>query len=291
MSLQTAIFRFMCTCSDKKRDAGLTPPENIGFLDNIAYGPDKKYHLLDIYRPKNVSGKLPVIVNFHGGGWVYGTKETYRWYCMSLAEQGFAVVNPSYRLAPRYRFPAAFRDINGVFGFVLKHAGEYGFDTDRIIGIGDSAGATGMAVYAAVLTNPGLAARFPVKVPEKLKLCALGLNCGRYRAAGCAADYAVLLPKENPDEVLQMLHVPDHITPAYPPCHLMTAEGDSMKDEQQIMTEALERNGVRYTLKIYGNEQNPPGHVFHCNIREETAKQANRDQLGFFRRCLKSHEE
>ena len=286
MSLQTALFKWMCTRSDKKRDAGLTPPDSIEHLDNIAYGSVRKYHLLDIYRPKNASGKLPVIVNFHGGGWIYGTKETYRWYCMSLAEQGFAVVNPSYRLAPKHRFPAAFADINGVFGFVLKHAAEYGFDTDRIIGIGDSAGANGMAVYASVLTDPALAAQFPVKPPKRLKLRALGLNCGRYRACGCEKDYANILPKEHASDVLAMLHVPAHVTPDYPPCFLMTATADFMRDEQQCMMDALEKNGVRYIYKMYGSEQNPLGHVFHCNIRDEHAQQANREELDFLRSCL-----
>ena len=55
---------------------------------------------LDVYRPKlNIKGKLPVIMSVHGGGWVYGDKDVYQWYCMNLAQRGFAVVNYSYRLA------------------------------------------------------------------------------------------------------------------------------------------------------------------------------------------------
>ena len=74
MSLNTYIFRFMCSRSDSKRDAGLTTPADIARTDNIAYGTDEKWHLLDLYRPKDTEEKLPVIVSFHGGGWVYGTK-------------------------------------------------------------------------------------------------------------------------------------------------------------------------------------------------------------------------
>ena len=89
---------------------------------------------------------------------------------MSLAEQGYAVVNPSYRLAPKHRFPAAFKDINKFFAYVLEYHKKFGFDVNNIFGIGDSAGATGMTVYAAVLTDPSLAVQFPVKTPKGLKL-------------------------------------------------------------------------------------------------------------------------
>ena len=78
--------------NDAKRDAGLTTPEDIERFDDLTYGiVDPKWQKLDVYRPKNVKGKLPVILNVHGGGWVYGDKELYQYYCMSLAQHGFAV--------------------------------------------------------------------------------------------------------------------------------------------------------------------------------------------------------
>lgn len=78
---------------DNKRDAGLKTPENIVRYDDIIYGTESKWQKLDVYRPKDAMGKLPVIVSVHGGGWVYGDKERYQFYCMDLAERGFAVVN------------------------------------------------------------------------------------------------------------------------------------------------------------------------------------------------------
>ena len=93
--------------ADAKRDEGLTTPDEIMRFDNISYGPYGKDNLLDIYVNKNVTGIQPAIVNVHGGGWVYGCKEVYQFYCMSLALKGFTVVNINYRLAPENRFPAA----------------------------------------------------------------------------------------------------------------------------------------------------------------------------------------
>lgn len=73
---------------------------------------------LDVYRPRAREGeKLPVIISVHGGGWVYGDKDGYQFYCMGLAERGFAVVNFSYRLAPEAKFPASLEDTNAVFRY------------------------------------------------------------------------------------------------------------------------------------------------------------------------------
>jgi acetyl esterase/lipase len=115
MSRKSIIFREMCAMSDAERDAGLTTPPEVERFDDIQYGSDSQWNVLDVYRPKALSGKLPVIVSFHGGGWVYGDKNVYQFYCMELAKRGFAVVNYSYRLAPEYRYPAPYEDTNEVF--------------------------------------------------------------------------------------------------------------------------------------------------------------------------------
>ena len=86
--------RRMWKKSDDARDAGL-PREVPGVrrIDDLSYGPDPKWHLLDLYLPENVEGKIPVIINVHGGGYCYGTKETYQFYGLNLAAHGFAFVN------------------------------------------------------------------------------------------------------------------------------------------------------------------------------------------------------
>ena len=101
--------------SDRERDKNEKTPDDIERFDDIRYGDHATFNVLDVYRPKNRKGeKLPVIVNVHGGAFVYGSKEVYQYYCMRLAQRGFAVVNFSYRLAPEYRFPAALIDMKEV---------------------------------------------------------------------------------------------------------------------------------------------------------------------------------
>jgi acetyl esterase/lipase len=138
---------------DDIRDAGLETPADIERCDDIAYGDDPLWQALDVYRPKGRGEKLPVIVSIHGGGWVYGDKQRYQYYCMSLAQRGFAVVNFSYRLAPEHKYPAQMEDVNAVFAWVMAHAGEYGMDSGRLFAVGDSAGAHMLALYACICTN------------------------------------------------------------------------------------------------------------------------------------------
>ena len=77
--------------SDDARDAGLpTDIPEVTRHNDIQYGKDPKWNLLDLYLPNGVSGKIPVIIQIHGGGWVYGTKETYQFYGLGLAKRGFA---------------------------------------------------------------------------------------------------------------------------------------------------------------------------------------------------------
>ncbi|MCD7918297.1 MAG: alpha/beta hydrolase [Clostridiales bacterium] len=153
MSQTSDIVRARFTEGDNIRDAGLTTPEDIRRYDDIPYGPDPQWQVLDVYRPRAAEGqKLPVIVSVHGGGWVYGDKERYQFYCMNLAQRGFAVVNFTYRLAPEFQFPAPLEDTNLVFTWVLTHGEVYGFDTGHVFGVGDSAGGHLLGLYADFCT-------------------------------------------------------------------------------------------------------------------------------------------
>lgn len=159
------VTRRMFEASDKKRDAGLTTPDDIIRFDDISYGRYGKWNLLDVYRPKketvinmddHINGsqkKLPVIVSVHGGGWVYGDKDVYQHYCMSLASRGFAVVNYTYRLAPEDKFPASLYDTDAVFRWIYENADYYGLDTDNVYAVGDSAGANLLAIYINLIND------------------------------------------------------------------------------------------------------------------------------------------
>ena len=176
MSMMSFMMRMISKSNDKKRDAGLVYPEDVIRSENISYGPHKM-NVLDVYRPKNGSTKLPVIVSVHGGGWVYGDKELYSHYCVSLAQRGFVVVNFSYRLSPQNKFPCHLEDTVRVFDWVGKNATRYGMDRESIFALGDSAGGHILALYCAMCTNSNFASKFEFKPEKNLIPKAVALNC------------------------------------------------------------------------------------------------------------------
>lgn len=280
---------------DAKRDAGLTTPDDIQRFDNISYGEDLVWNLLDVYRPKKQDGKLPVIVNIHGGGWVYGDKEIYQFYGMSLAQRGFAVVNFSYRLAPEAKFPAQLEDINNVITWMYQNEDKYGLDMEHVFMVGDSAGGHLCGIYSAICTNERYAMQYNFVIPNGFIPKALGLNCGVYNPL---ADNEVLGREEDEDLMEDLLpengsireralvNLTNHITPQFPPVYLMTAVGDYCRPQAGILEEALKKKGVYYKFKIYGTEEKPLYHVFHVNIQEAEGQKCNDEECKFFQKFL-----
>jgi acetyl esterase len=110
-----------------------------------------------VYRPATGDGPWPVVVFFHGGGFVVCTLETHDPYCRALAtEAGVMVVSVDYRLAPEHKFPAGVEDCFAATEWVLAHAGELGADGSRVFVAGDSAGGTMAAVVALLLRDKGV---------------------------------------------------------------------------------------------------------------------------------------
>ena len=277
---------------DDIRDEGLTTPEGVIRHDDIAYGPDAAWQVMDLYLPEGAKGPLPVIVSVHGGAWVYGDKERYQWYCMDLALRGFAVVNFTYRLAPDFKFPSSLEDACLVFSWVLDHAKEYGLDTSKVFAVGDSAGAPLLGLFSNLCTNPAYAAKVPVKAPEGFAPAAVALNCGQYHTelddpeeltAQLMAEY---LPEKGTDEELDLIEVVGYVTPAFPPAYVMTCEADFLHDQAAPLAQALRDAEVSHELHVYCGVGDKLGHVFHLNMKSGDARRCNDDECAFFKRFL-----
>lgn len=116
-------------------------PANVVFESGIEYSnPDDQHLKLDMARPKEGSGPFPAILCIHGGGFRSGTRDGYDGLCIKLAEKGYVAVTITYRLAPKYPFPAAVYDSKAAVRWLRANAAKYKIDPERIGVTGGSAG-------------------------------------------------------------------------------------------------------------------------------------------------------
>ena len=290
MSIQAFLFRRGAAKGDKKRNDATQFPAGVVCLENIRYGSEGKDHLLNVYYPEGTTEKLPTIVSIHGGGYVYGDKEVYHFYCADLAHRGFTVVNFNYRLAPKHKFPSPLEDTNRVMRWLVTCARKYHMDPENVIIVGDSAGAQLTSQYAAMLHNLEYMSHFRFSHPG-IFLRAIGLNCGMYdmssqasaKRTGLHRDYLGKQLSANDPRVFAL----EAIGGNYPPTHITTACHDFLRECAQPMYDFLTEKCIPCRLDCYGSEEDESiGHVFHINIITPTAIECNDTQCNFFRQYL-----
>ncbi len=116
------------------------PPE-ITFEVGVEYSnPDDQHLAMNIAQPKTATGLRPAILCIHGGGFRAGKRDGYDGLCQQLAERGYVAATTSYRLAPKYKFPAAIYDVKAAVRFLRANAAKYQIDPDKIGVMGGSAG-------------------------------------------------------------------------------------------------------------------------------------------------------
>jgi acetyl esterase/lipase len=118
-------------------------------VENLAYGPHER-HRLDVHTDNQRYGDdlMPVVMFFHGGGFIRGNKAGNRNVADYFASLGLVGVNATYRLAPEVKWPAGSEDIGAAVAWVKKNIAEYGGDPDQVFVIGVSAAAYHVATYA-----------------------------------------------------------------------------------------------------------------------------------------------
>ena len=217
---------------------------------------------LRLYRPLQSADRkpLPVLVYFHGGGWVIGDLDTHDTLCRQLANgAGIAVVAVHYRLAPEHRFPAAVDDSLAATRWVHDHAGSLGLDASRIAVGGDSAGGNLAAVVAIAARDAGRdgAAAFPLafqlliypatdmrRVADSHRRNGEGYLLTR-DTIGYFHDHYITDPAHDLDWRASPLLHPD--LAGLPPALVLTAGFDPLRDEGLQFAQRLSEAGNQAT--------------------------------------------
>lgn len=206
---------------------------------------------LRLYRPATAPGSLPVVLYFHGGGFVGGSLADADVPAAFIAERTPAlVVAVDYALAPARPFPAAPEDAYAAAQWVAEHAAELGGDPARLAVAGDDAGgnlAAALTLIARDRNGPAIAAQALVGAMLDPSMSRLGdgeqLNSD-LSAATCADCYRQYLPQPR-----QRLH--PYASPllsvrqaGLPPALIVTAECDVLHNEAEKYAAALIAAGV-----------------------------------------------
>ena len=141
-----------------RRSVTQPAPPNVGLVRELSADGPHGAVPLRLYRPigSAADARLPVLVYYHGGGWVIGDLETHDTLCRELANgAGCAVVAVDYRLGPEHRFPAAVDDCIAATRWVRANAADLGIDPALLAVGGDSAGGNLAAVVAIALRDNG----------------------------------------------------------------------------------------------------------------------------------------
>ena len=97
---------------------------------------DDPRHTLDLIRPEISEGKLPTIIEIHGGGYIACEKNINRLHARAYAQQGFAVVNGDYTLHPEGDLVTELRELAAIVNYVADMAEENGFDSRSVDEVG-----------------------------------------------------------------------------------------------------------------------------------------------------------
>ena len=210
-----------------------------------------------VYTPEG-AGPFPVIVYFHGGGWVIADKQVYDGGARGLSKQVNAVVvSVDYRQAPEHKFPAAWDDALAAYKWTLANAASLKGDPTKLALAGESAGG-GLAVATAIAArDAGLQA--PLHVLSVYPIAQAGLDTGSYDANAEAKplnrvmmkwffDQTVRSPADLKDPRIALV---DAKLEGLPPVTLINATIDPLLDDAALLEAALKKAGVPVERKVY----------------------------------------
>jgi triacylglycerol lipase len=224
-------------------------PAEIKVVKNLAYGPHERQQL-DVHTAtvRRSARPMPVVVVFHGGGLIGGSRTATTNVADYFASLGYVGVNGSYRLAPDSKWPEGARDVGAAVTWLKNHASEYGGDPDQIFVVGLSTGAYHAATYVF---------RPELLLPGTARAAGAILVSGPYSFDFASPSKGELTYFGEDKTRWPEMVIPGHVTRADIPVLFTTAEWDNARylwPQAALYKELVDKFGARPRYK------QSPGH-------------------------------
>jgi acetyl esterase len=276
---------------------------------DIQYDTQEPHHRLDIYRPIHRPKPWPVVLYVHGGAFHLLSKDTHWLMGLVFARFGYLVINISYRLAPRYPFPAAIEDTCTAYRWLAHRIDQLGGDRNRVAVAGESAGGnliTSLALATAQRRNePWARAVYDTNLVPKVALpfCAM-LEVSRPERFSerrrlprwidgmirdASASYLHGYPPGHGPAIeladpLRVLESHPRLDRSLPAFFAPVGTKDPLLDDTRRLEKALATLDVPCEARYY-----PGGvHAFHAMVWNPAARRCWRDALAFLDRHMRS---
>lgn len=213
-----------------------------------------------IYTPRTTTaGPLPVIVYYHGGGWVIASPEVYEYSTLALAEEtGAIVVSVDYRLAPEFKFPTAHEDAYSAYEWVKNNAAQLNGNPAKVAVAGESAGGNMAITVSMMARDRGLA--LPVHILSVFPVANNDLNTPSYiqyanakPLSKAGVQYFVAnyfnSPADGDSPYISLVDVAN--LNGLPPTTIIAAEIDPLQTEGMLLRDKLQSSGVQVTYQLY----------------------------------------
>ena len=237
--------------------------KNVNRIQNLPYGPDEKKNLLDIYTPADRPQKgMPILIHVHGGAWVVGKRnEQAKGLIYHMAKKGWMVVDISYRLGPKNRFPAMITDVLKAIAWVKANAAQHGGDPSFVALTGGSAGGHLTALAALAADHTGFKPGFEdadCRVNAAIPLYGVydfvdrtgALANGQAEFETFMAKYAMPAERKSQPDFWDSVSPMSHIRPDAPPMLIIHGKNDTLADFKggQIFANAMRETSANTVI-------------------------------------------
>lgn len=241
----------------RARGMPTTPPPGTTERDINVQGAAGSLHALMI-KPTGARGKLPVILYFHGGGWVIADSKVYAGGARGMARLANAIViSVDYRRAPEATFPAQHDDALASYGWVLSHAASLGGDPTRVAFAGESAGGNLSVATAMLARDAGLP--MPRAILSVYPIAGNDLNTPSYQdtANGPTLNRALMawffhyVARTPADLMDPRIDLVAANLQGLPPVSIVAAQIDPLRSEGELLAQRLQAQGVSVERREY----------------------------------------